>query len=89
MAVSIAVAHGRAGERRLLSRRLYDYDTPDDIVEFKTPAKPYLSSSSAAGLTGLSTALFLAWHGVKPLLVERHPDLLIHPRARGFTPTDR
>src|SRR5262245_62019707 len=38
------------------------------------------------GLTGLSTAVFLAWHGVKPLLVERHPDLLIHPRARGFTP---
>ena len=37
------------------------------------------------GLTGLSTALFLAWQGVKPLLVERHPDLLIHPRARGFT----
>jgi putative polyketide hydroxylase len=37
------------------------------------------------GLTGLSTALFLAWHGVKPLLVERHADLLIHPRARGFT----
>jgi NADPH-dependent 2,4-dienoyl-CoA reductase/sulfur reductase-like enzyme len=31
------------------------------------------------GLTGLSTALFLAWHGVRPLLVERHPDLLIHP----------
>jgi putative polyketide hydroxylase len=38
------------------------------------------------GVTGLSTALFLAWHGVRPLLVERHPDLLIHPRARGFTP---
>ncbi len=38
------------------------------------------------GLTGLSTALFLAWHGLRPLLVERHPDLLIHPRARGFTP---
>jgi putative polyketide hydroxylase len=37
------------------------------------------------GLSGLSTALFLAWHGVQPLLVERHPDLLIHPRARGFT----
>jgi putative polyketide hydroxylase len=37
------------------------------------------------GLTGLSTALFLTWHGVKPLLVERHADLLIHPRARGFT----
>ena len=38
------------------------------------------------GLAGLSTALFLAWHGVQPLLVERHADLLIHPRARGFTP---
>ena len=37
------------------------------------------------GVTGLSTALFLSWHGVRPLLVERHPDLLIHPRARGFT----
>jgi putative polyketide hydroxylase len=37
------------------------------------------------GLTGLSAALFLSWHGVRPLLVERHPDLLIHPRARGFT----
>src|SRR5215216_144809 len=37
------------------------------------------------GLTGLSTALFLSWHGVQPMLVERHPDLLIHPRARGFT----
>src|SRR5829696_5630946 len=36
------------------------------------------------GLTGLSTALFLSLHGVRPLLVERHPDLLIHPRARGF-----
>ena len=37
------------------------------------------------GLAGLSTALFLAWHGAKPLLVERHADLLIHPRARGFS----
>lgn len=38
------------------------------------------------GLVGLSTAVFLAWHDVSCLLVERHPDLLIHPRARGFTP---
>ncbi|MGH8910036.1 MAG: FAD-dependent oxidoreductase [Egibacteraceae bacterium] len=36
------------------------------------------------GVTGLSSALFLARHGVECLLVERHPDLLIHPRARGF-----
>src|SRR2546429_4122065 len=38
------------------------------------------------GTSGLSTALFLAWHGVPCLLVERHPDLLSHPRARGLTP---
>jgi putative polyketide hydroxylase len=38
------------------------------------------------GLVGLSTAVFLAYHDVPCLLVERHPDLLIHPRARGFTP---
>jgi putative polyketide hydroxylase len=38
------------------------------------------------GVTGLSGALFLAWHGVSCLLVERHPDLLIHPRSRGLTP---
>src|ERR671937_346263 len=51
---------------------MYDQHTPVLIV--------------GGGVTGLSTALFLSWHGVRPLLVERHPDLLIHPRARGFTP---
>jgi putative polyketide hydroxylase len=35
------------------------------------------------GITGLSSALFLAWHGVPCVLVERHPDLLIHPRAEA------
>jgi putative polyketide hydroxylase len=40
---------------------------------------------AGGGITGLSTALFLAHHGVRALLVERHPDLLIHPRARGFS----
>jgi putative polyketide hydroxylase len=37
-------------------------------------------------LTGLSSAVFLGVHGVRALLVERHPDLLIHPRLRGLTP---
>ena len=37
-------------------------------------------------LTGLSSAVFLAWHGVPRLVVERHPGLLIHPRLRGITP---
>lgn len=38
------------------------------------------------GVVGLSAALFLAAQGVRAKLVERHPDLLMHPRARGFTP---
>jgi putative polyketide hydroxylase len=37
-------------------------------------------------LTGLASAVFLGAHGVRCLLVERHPDLLIHPRLRGVTP---
>src|SRR5262249_23948719 len=38
------------------------------------------------GTSGLSSALFLAWHGVPCLLVERQPDVLHHPRARGLAP---
>ncbi len=34
-------------------------------------------------VVGLSASLFLAQHGVRPLLVERHPGTSIHPRARG------
>jgi 2-polyprenyl-6-methoxyphenol hydroxylase-like FAD-dependent oxidoreductase len=38
------------------------------------------------GLTGLSTALFLAWRGVPVTVIERHPGSSLHPRAIGFTP---
>src|SRR5919202_1322647 len=38
------------------------------------------------GITGLSTALFLARQGVRPLLVERHPSTAIAPQARAFNP---
>jgi putative polyketide hydroxylase len=38
------------------------------------------------GVVGLTTALFVANHGVPCVLAERHPDLLLHPRARGLTP---
>jgi putative polyketide hydroxylase len=38
------------------------------------------------GVVGLTTALFVARHGVPCVLAERHPDLLLHPRARGLTP---
>ncbi|ARF52970.1 FAD-dependent monooxygenase [Streptomyces gilvosporeus] len=37
-------------------------------------------------LTGLSAAVFLAHRGVQVAVVERHPDLLVHPRLRGITP---
>lgn len=36
------------------------------------------------GLVGLSTSVFLSWHGVPSTLVERHPTTSIHPRARGI-----
>lgn len=39
-----------------------------------------------AGLAGLSTALFLAWHEVPALVVERHRGMSPHPRARGINP---
>src|SRR5579863_2143777 len=38
------------------------------------------------GLIGISTSLFLSWHGTSSLLVERHPGTAIHPRAVGLTP---
>lgn len=39
-----------------------------------------------AGLAGLSTAVFLGLHGVRPLLVERHPSTSRQPKARGQMP---
>src|SRR6201996_1805981 len=36
------------------------------------------------GLAGLTTAVMLAWRGVRPLLVERHADTSRNPRARGL-----
>jgi putative polyketide hydroxylase len=37
-------------------------------------------------VTGLSAAVFLGWHGVRSLVVERHSDTLSHPRSRGVNP---
>ena len=39
---------------------------------------------AGGSLVGLSTALFLGWHGVESLVVERHPGTAIHPRAALF-----
>lgn len=38
------------------------------------------------GLTGLSAAVFLAWLGIDVTVIERHPGLLVHPRARSINP---
>jgi putative polyketide hydroxylase len=38
------------------------------------------------GVTGLSTALFLARQGIRPVLIERHPSESIMPKARAFNP---
>ncbi|MGR5867933.1 FAD-dependent oxidoreductase [Bacillus pacificus] len=37
------------------------------------------------GLSGLASALFLAKHNIKYLLIERHPSTAIHPKAGGIT----
>ncbi|ALG14728.1 FAD-dependent monooxygenase [Kibdelosporangium phytohabitans] len=39
-----------------------------------------------AGLSGLSTAMFLGLHGVESLVVERHATTSLHPKARGQFP---
>jgi len=36
------------------------------------------------GITGLTAALFLLQHGIRPLVIEKHAGTSIHPRARGF-----
>ncbi|MCP2168069.1 2-polyprenyl-6-methoxyphenol hydroxylase [Goodfellowiella coeruleoviolacea] len=39
-----------------------------------------------AGLAGLSTAMFLARRGIRPLVLERHQGTSIHPKANGQNP---
>jgi putative polyketide hydroxylase len=41
-----------------------------------------------SGLAGLTTAVMLAWRGIRPLLVERHADTSKNPRARGGNMND-
>jgi len=36
-----------------------------------------------SGLAGLTTAVMLAWRGIRPLLIERQADTSKNPRARG------
>ncbi|SFS41309.1 FAD-dependent monooxygenase [Saccharopolyspora flava] len=41
---------------------------------------------AGAGLSGLSTAVFLGLHGVPALVVERHASTSVQPKARGQQP---
>lgn len=36
-------------------------------------------------LVGLSAAMFLAWRGIRPVVIEKHLGSSPHPRATGFT----
>src|SRR5579883_3667744 len=49
---------------------VYDETTPVLIV--------------GGSLVGLSLSIFLSWHGVPSLLVERHAGISPHPRAFNF-----
>lgn len=39
-----------------------------------------------AGYAGLTAAVCLAWRGVRPVLVERHPRTSVQPKAFGLSP---
>src|SRR5262245_56432411 len=39
---------------------------------------------AGGSLVGLSAAVFLGQHGVRTLVVERHPGTAVHPRAAHF-----
>ncbi|MFI7001023.1 FAD-dependent oxidoreductase [Nocardia sp. NPDC050175] len=53
--------------------------TPSDIQQTKVLIV-------GGGITGLSTALFLARAGIRPTLVERHSSTALQPQARAFNP---
>ncbi|HEY0754188.1 MAG TPA: FAD-dependent monooxygenase [Ktedonobacteraceae bacterium] len=55
--------------------------TNQQIPEYDETASVLIVGGS---LVGLSMALFLASHGVRPLLVERHAGISPHPRAFNF-----
>ncbi|MFI6169365.1 FAD-dependent oxidoreductase [Nocardia sp. NPDC051052] len=53
--------------------------TPSDVQQTKVLIV-------GGGITGLSTALFLARSGIRPTLVERHSSTALQPQARAFNP---
>jgi putative polyketide hydroxylase len=61
--------------------------TNTDLTSPTTTLPPESTEVLVVGgsLVGLSMALFLAFHGVKTLVVEKHAGSSPHPRAVGFT----
>ena len=41
-----------------------------------------------AGYAGLSAAAMLAWRGIRPVVVERHPSTSVQPKAFGVNPRE-
>jgi putative polyketide hydroxylase len=39
---------------------------------------------AGGSLVGLSMSLFLSWHGIPSILIEKHSSTSIHPRASGY-----
>lgn len=64
---------------RNILTRAYDRAVNGHAAESEVPVLVVGGS-----LVGLSTALFLAQHGIEPLVVERHSGTAIHPRAGHF-----
>src|SRR5581483_4870089 len=57
---------------------------PDELRTDETLQVPVLIVGGS--LVGLSMSLFLSWRGVASLVVERHPELALLPRARAINP---
>lgn len=59
---------------------------PDQSTMDEQPAEHCQVLIVGGSLVGLSTAVFLADRGIRPLLVERHSDTSIYARAWGVNP---
>jgi 2-polyprenyl-6-methoxyphenol hydroxylase-like FAD-dependent oxidoreductase len=69
-----------------------NYSINTDPMTHSFPSQPDITQTdeqvpvliAGGGITGLTAALFLLQHGIRPMVVEQHGGTSIHPRARGF-----
>ncbi|MGA4850145.1 FAD-dependent oxidoreductase [Streptomyces sp. G5(2025)] len=79
----------REQDRRPFREPMSEADIPERDCAMTTASDPSDSAPVlivGGSLVGLSTAVFLARHGVRCTMVERHPGTSIHPRAVGYYP---